>query len=195
MDKLNKMGVINALKAYIAQNRPFMGICVGLQCLFESSLEAPNVSGLGIIQGKISKFKSDGKSVPHIGWNYSIPTTESLMVNPKSRYYFVHSFAAMVDSNVQEEMQSTNVGNWIHSLTTYGDETFVSSVKFGNVFATQFHPEKSGWDGLQVIDAFLKETPQIPLPRNVALSKPADGLSKRIIACLDVRTNDQGLLN
>ena len=186
MHKLQQMGVIEALKRYILQNRPFFGICVGLQCLFNTSTEAPGIDGLGIINHAITKFKSDGKSVPHIGWNYGL-ANESTVIDSKSRYYFVHSYAAIVDEDL-------NLGNWSHSLTTYGNETFVSSVKHGNVFATQFHPEKSGMEGLKLIGAFLKETPQVQIDKPFSFTIPQDGLSKRIIACLDVRTNDQGEL-
>ena len=191
MQKLENMGIVESLKEYIAQNRPFMGICVGLQCLFESSAEAPNLCGLSIIPAKIQKFDSGAKSVPHIGWNFSHSKSQESIVDKKSRYYFVHSYAAIVN---EADMLPEKYQSWIHTLTAYGSETFVSTVKFGNVFATQFHPEKSGNDGLALIDHFLKESPQVPIPQAISIDFPADGLSKRIIACLDVRANDNGEL-
>jgi glutamine amidotransferase/cyclase len=122
--KLNELGVTDALKEYIQANRPFMGICVGMQCLFEGSTEAPE-PGLGIISGMVKKFDSATKSVPHIGWNQAKFIDEkSKYVDDNSRYYFVHSFGAIIAGE-------NELNDWAHTLTTYGDETFVSSVSRG----------------------------------------------------------------
>ncbi|KAI8894444.1 hypothetical protein BC833DRAFT_604891 [Globomyces pollinis-pini] len=189
MLKLEKLGWIEPLKAYLNQNRPFMGICVGMQCLYLSSDESSEL-GLGIIDAKISKFSSSTKSVPQIGWNAAIPVENSSLVGPlNTRYYFVHSYAAILDKSDQSD---SHFQDWAHTLTTYGDQTFVSSVSRGNIFATQFHPEKSGQAGLDVLNAFIQATPVLPVPRSLSYNPPQDLLSRRIIACLDVRTNDHG---
>jgi glutamine amidotransferase/cyclase len=114
-------------------------------------------------------------------------------ISPDDRYYFVHSFAALLSSDRSLEA----LKGWAYSTTTYQDETFVSSIQKGNLFATQFHPEKSGKAGLAVLSAFLKPFPNLAVDNGIA-SKPSweitpkDQLSKRIIACLDVRANDHG---
>lgn len=129
MDRLNELGFVDALKTYIRSNRPFMGICVGMQCLYQGSDETPGSIGLGIIDAKVSKFNPATKAVPQIGWNAAQPLQDSQMVNPNSRYYFVHSYAVLASAATASE---SHVQDWCHTLTTYGDETFVSSVSRGN---------------------------------------------------------------
>jgi imidazole glycerol-phosphate synthase len=131
-----------------------MGICVGMQALFASSEESPDVEGLAIVHPSInvSKFNSTSKAVPHMGWNAAVTSVTVSEENPKSqkllnhspsdndtRYYFVHSYAVNAIKNI-DSFDS----DWSVAYTTYGDETFVSAIKRKNVFATQFHPEKSG---------------------------------------------------
>lgn len=204
MMSLESLGYIEALKDYIKSDRHFMGICVGMQCLFNSSEESPGIDGLGIIDASVLKFSSRSKSVPHMGWNGANIQKRLELSNEwdgqlinhqgsKDRYYFVHSFAVKANSN------ESNLAEWIYSLTRYGDEVFVSSVQKGNIFATQFHPEKSGQAGLKVLEAFLKrdaslsiQPPLKPLLDMQSAVLPEDLLSRRIIACLDVRANDQG---
>ena len=105
-----------------------------------------------------------------------------------SRFYYVHSFAVLDHVDLSE---------WVYSWTRYGDQLFVSSVNKGNVFATQFHPEKSGFAGLKVIKSFLELPGDIVTPSDSPcveglrdLSEVKDNLSRRIIACLDVRANE-----
>jgi glutamine amidotransferase/cyclase len=181
MDRLIELGLVTHLKEYIASNRPFLGICVGMQCLFEFSEEG-NVPGLGLIPGSICKLDESNKSVPHIGWNIAQPVKPSILFDriATPQFYFVHSFAAHL------------VNDWTCSLTTYGQETLVSSIQRGNVFATQFHPEKSGIAGLTLIENFLKGTTVPTIQKNISVTPPSNSLTKRIIACLDVRENDQG---
>ncbi|TPX65178.1 hypothetical protein SpCBS45565_g05331 [Spizellomyces sp. 'palustris'] len=197
MVRLHTTGYDKALKEYIASGRPFMGICVGMQCLFEGSDESPNVKGLGLIPSTVNKFNPATKSVPHMGWNSAAiaqPNSGLAELNhdgdENTRYYFVHSFAVPA---------SKEIVDWTFSTTTYGDETFVSAVRKGNVFATQFHPEKSGWAGLKVLRSFLSYNPQgngIANSTQVHADAPSiipkDHLTRRIIACLDVRANDKG---
>lgn len=170
-----------------------MGICVGLQALFEGSKEDPEVNGLGLIPERLEKFDDKDKSVPHIGWNSantsrkSEATKESLYgLRPNSKYYYVHSYAAPYREGVLEK------DGWAVATARYGDEEFVGAVARDNVFATQFHPEKSGAAGLRVIKAFLEGQKSQKLPEKPSAAATKEGLTRRVIACLDVRTNDQG---
>jgi glutamine amidotransferase/cyclase len=189
MERLKGLGVIEPLKEYILQNRPFFGICVGMQCLFLDSDES-SVPGLGIINGSIKRFDSTTKAVPHIGWNGAFPVEKEFV---KGHYYFVHSYAAIVSQDGSMTSQNLEMfQEWGHSLTTYKNETFVSSIQKGNILATQFHPEKSGTNGLELLRMFLEMAPQVIVPKSVPFVAQPDVLTKRIIACLDVRSNDQG---
>lgn len=173
-----------------------MGICVGLQALFSGSAEDPDCPGLGLIPGKLDRFDHVTKAVPHIGWNNaSCPTNPTFYgLQPDSKYYYVHSYKYPYTKGELE-----NLG-WAVATGTYGQETFVGAVAKGNILATQFHPEKSGVAGLRVIRAFLdgagvkvptKHSPQ-GVNGGVDEMIAREGLTRRVIACLDVRTNDQG---
>ncbi|KAF3203057.1 Histidine biosynthesis bifunctional protein hisB [Orbilia oligospora] len=193
LSSLAKASFTEPLKAYIASGKPFMGICVGLQGLFDSSSEDPEVPGLGIIPGRLTQFDSSTKSVPHIGWNSAI-AIESEETKGKSlyglvpgrKYYYVHSYAVPYTPGQLESQ------GWDVATATYGDEKFVGAIAKGNIFATQFHPEKSGEAGLAVIKAFLDGTRLSDLPQDIQAKEMGDGLTRRVIACLDVRTNDDG---
>ncbi|XP_057724587.1 imidazole glycerol phosphate synthase hisHF, chloroplastic [Arachis stenosperma] len=182
MDVLNKTGMAEALCAYIEKDRPFLGICLGLQLLFESSEENGPVKGLGLIPGTVGRFdSSNGFRVPHIGWNALHITKGSGILDDvgKRHVYFVHSYRAMPSDNNKE---------WVSSTCNYGD-TFIASIRRGNVHAVQFHPEKSGDVGLSILRRFL-------YPKSQMTKKPGEGkaskLAQRVIACLDVRANDKG---
>ncbi|XP_021847183.1 imidazole glycerol phosphate synthase hisHF, chloroplastic isoform X3 [Spinacia oleracea] len=171
-----------ALCDYINNDRPFLGICLGLQLLFESSEENGPVKGLGLIPGVVGRFdSSEGLRVPHIGWNsLQIEKDAGILDDVASRHvYFVHSYRAMPSDNNEE---------WVTATCNYGDN-FIASVRRGNVNAVQFHPEKSGDVGLSILRRFLH-------PKSSISKKPAEGkaskLAKRVIACLDVRANDKG---
>jgi glutamine amidotransferase/cyclase len=170
-----------------------MGICVGLQALFLGSDEDPEVKGLGLIPQRLKKFDDKDKSVPHIGWNSANTsakgevTEESLYgLNPSSKYYYVHSYAAPYREGELEK------DGWAVATARYGDEEFVGAVGRDNIFATQFHPEKSGAAGLRVIKAFLKGNRKAKLAAKPTAGSAKEGLTRRVIACLDVRTNDHG---
>ena len=166
-----------------------------MQVLFESSTESPGTKGLGIIPYPIEKFDRSNKSVPHIGWNsvqiLNDPPLPNDIADERSSYYFVHSYRAKHDPTLHASAE------WAHSVTQYGQESFVASVRKDNVFAVQFHPEKSGPAGLSLLSKWLSK-PHSELSHNpnttrkIARLKPQHGLTKRIIACMDVRTNDQG---
>jgi glutamine amidotransferase/cyclase len=170
-----------------------MGICVGLQALFEGSDEDTQVQGLGVIPVRLRKFNDTDKSVPHIGWNSANTsrtgnvTDESLYgLRPSSKYYYVHSYAALYNPGELERH------GWTVATARYGAEEFVGAVARDNVFATQFHPEKSGAAGLRVLKAFLDGKRSQKLPEMAGVEAVKEGLTRRVIACLDVRTNDQG---
>lgn len=201
MASLEAKGFVEPMKKYIASGKPFFGICIGMQALFESSEEAPSAKGLGIIPASIKRFNSKTKAVPKIGWNGATPlkvgTSSEVdeavrygFVENGASYYFVHSYAALYDGHPSD---------WALTVTQYGDETFISSVQKGNVFATQFHPEKSGKAGLNVLKAWLSQTGVVPTSETKSVdveskrdSLAKNGFTKRVVACLDVRANDDG---
>jgi glutamine amidotransferase/cyclase len=180
MAALDDKGYTEPLKTYLGQNRPYLGICLGLQVLFDASEEAPGVAGLGIIPGTVKRFKTD-LSVPHIGWNGLRARQSSRLLNGLTgleKFYFVHSFHVVPDD-----------ASVVLTSTDYAYE-FVSSIQVGRIVATQFHPEKSGQLGLQLFDNFIQTETE---PNNtMPMDGPPTRLAKRIIACLDVRANDAG---
>ncbi|KAK3697709.1 Histidine biosynthesis bifunctional protein hisB [Vermiconidia calcicola] len=187
-------GYVEPVKAYIESGKPFMGICVGLQALFDGSDENTSVPGLGVIKGRLERFSDADKSVPHIGWNSANTSstedssaTDSIYgLGPDSKYYYVHSYAVPYRKGELEK------DGWSVATARYGEEEFIGAVAKNNVLATQFHPEKSGAAGLRVLKAFLEGKSRQPLPSSTADALAKSGLTRRIIACLDVRTNDQG---
>jgi imidazole glycerol-phosphate synthase len=189
IEHLRSRGLFEPLREYILSGKPYFGICIGMQVLFESSTESPGTKGLAIIPYPIEQFHSSDKSVPHIGWNaIQILDDPNDVADERSSYYFAHSYRAKYDTDCAE---------WAHSVTQYGSESFVASVRKHNLFAVQFHPEKSGPAGLSLLSKWLSK-PEFGLSnypdtsRKVAQLKPRHGLTKRIIACMDVRTNDEG---
>lgn len=149
MKNLAKQKMVRPLREWIADGKPFLGICLGYQLLFESSAEGGKTRGLGVFKGGVKKFSPrKNLKVPHMGWNRVALTKNksSCMKGVKdgSYFYFVHSyFPAPRDRGI------------VATLTSYG-ETFASSVARKNLFASQFHPEKSGETGLKVLANFVK---------------------------------------
>ncbi|GAO14309.1 uncharacterized protein UV8b_07467 [Ustilaginoidea virens] len=194
LSQLSQAGYLPAIQRHIEEGKPFMGVCVGLQALFEASAEDPDVPGLGVIKGSLGRFDGSTKSVPHIGWNSACADGQSMYdLRPDSKYYYVHTYRMPY---VAGELEAQG---WTVATATYGAETFVGAVARGNVYATQFHPEKSGVAGLRTILAFLTgqgaETlgaPARPASPRAGQLAARDGLTRRVIACLDVRANDQG---
>jgi glutamine amidotransferase/cyclase len=183
MRRLHQCGYVEPLREYLRAGRPFMGICIGLQLLFEGSEESPGIEGLGLIRGVVRRFQADGLSVPHMGWNGIRLQQQSPLFEGygADKLYFVHSYRAL---------REASNADWMLAVTDYGGE-FVSGVHKGAVAAFQFHPEKSGAAGLELLDRFLSEA--TPRKLGAAAASPGETrLAKRIIACLDVRTNDAG---
>jgi glutamine amidotransferase/cyclase len=179
MQRLHEKQYAAPLKAYLEANRPFLGICLGLQALFETSEEAPGIPGLGIFPGAVKRFAVD-LSIPHIGWNgLGIHKASRIFdgLSGNEKFYFVHSYHVVPDD-----------ASVILTTTDYGYR-FVSAVQRGQLIATQFHPEKSGPAGLKVLKNFLDTGVKPVQPAQPGLETR---LAKRIISCLDVRANDQG---
>jgi imidazole glycerol-phosphate synthase subunit HisH len=141
---LNEQGLTEAVRESIGRGVPFLGICVGLQWLFEGSTEAPEEKGLGVFEGMCDRFPP-GAKVPHVGWN-------SIRIKPQSRLmagidddsyvYYTHSYRAPVIKDTV-------------AVTEYGNE-FTGAVERDNVMGVQFHPEKSGAAGMQILKNFVE---------------------------------------
>lgn len=179
MEILAAKRYLTPLLNYLQSGKPFLGICLGMQALFEGSQEAPGVKGMGLIKGTVQRFDVD-LAVPHIGWNGISPKQPSRIftgLSGKEKFYFVHSYH-VVPKEVDAVLTTTDYGY-----------SFVSAVQKDNVIATQFHPEKSGRAGLTILKNFLDlAAPRVELTQRLEKTQ----LAKRIIACLDVRANDQG---
>ena len=144
MECINNSGLYEVIKKAADGSRPFLGICLGLHLLFDESEESPGVKGLGILPGKVIKIPDCGLKIPHIGWNNIEISKESRILPTESEFmYFVHSYYI--------NPQNSDV---VSSYTTYGDKLGVS-IERGNVFAVQFHPEKSGEAGLNILKKFI----------------------------------------
>ncbi len=145
MDRINEKRLVSTIRDVFGSGVPFLGICMGLQLLFEYGEEAPSREGLSILEGGVPKFRNIDLPVPHMGWNTiriqkKAPIYEGLPEN--GQFYFVHSYyVAPEDRSI------------VASTTGYGIE-FCSSVWVDNAFAVQFHPEKSGDLGLQLLKNF-----------------------------------------
>ena len=187
MDILKQRGLVDPLREYCASGKPFMGVCLGLQLLFDGSEESGGVEGLGIIPGMVRKFDAPDLIVPHIGWNtLDVKKNSGLLsdVPPGDRLYFVHSFRATPEPANED---------WILATCDYGGE-FVAAVQKDEVCACQFHPEKSGARGVGIFKNFLEGNVRETASATVKSSAVGTdlGLARRVIACLDVRSNDSG---
>jgi len=145
INSLHALGLTEAIVRSIEAGKPFLGICLGLQCLFEESEEFGHSRGLGILKGKVVRFTGEGLKIPHMGWNLvrfvnRPPFISSELDN--SYFYFVHSYYVIPESK-----------DVIGGVTNYGVD-FTSLVYKDNILATQFHPEKSQSSGLGLIRAF-----------------------------------------
>ena len=159
MKNLNGLSLIDPIKEFIFKNKPFLGICLGMQLLFDQSHEFCITPGLGIFKGEVKSFKTINKTckIPHLGWN-NIEMNPSiskhkLLLSPfknmeknQNLFYFVHSFIVL-PNNSKDILTETN----------YENVKFCSSILNKNVFASQFHPEKSGNFGLKVLKNFFSK--------------------------------------
>ena len=148
MGKMHQYGLVEVLREIAAKGTPLLGICLGLQLFFESSEETPGVEGLGLLPGKIVRIPDkEGFKIPHMGWN-------SIQINPASRLlkgieegayvYFVHSYYLQAENEADVAATIDYVVN-IHAAAEHE-----------NIFATQFHPEKSGEIGLRILKNFIE---------------------------------------
>lgn len=151
MKRLEDYGLVDVIRKVVQNGTPFLGICLGLQLLFESSEESPGIQGLGILKGRILRIpEGEGPDkkplkIPHIGWNsLEFPKAGRLFegVLPQSYVYFVHSYYLKAEEDI------------VTARTRYG-VSIDASVEKGNVFACQFHPEKSSETGLLILKNFV----------------------------------------
>lgn len=157
MGKLHQYGLVDVIREVVEKGTPFLGICLGMQLLFESSEESPGVEGLGICKGRILRIPdTEGLKVPHMGWN-SLAYGDSdgatglheatgrlfRRIPEHSYVYFVHSYYLRAE-NPSIVAASTEYGTHIHA-----------AIEQGNVFGCQFHPEKSGSTGLAILNNFI----------------------------------------
>ena len=144
MANLRALGLEDAVREAAVCGKPFLGICLGMQILFEHTEEDGGVELLGILPGKVRRFPDvPGCKVPEIGWN-DVQTGDDELLKSGEEYYFVHSYYA--------ELNPFTVGR-----TSYAGVEFTSAVRKGGLFATQFHPEKSGRVGLALLRRFMGE--------------------------------------
>ncbi len=149
MAQLESRGLLAAIKDWVAAGKPYFGICLGYQILFESSEESPGVAGLGIVPGIVRRFQqTPGLKIPHMGWNSVVPRSpgngnwEGL--GPEPYFYYVHSYFPVPDD-----------ASVVAAETCYGDDTFAAAIELPNLLACQFHPEKSQDAGIRLIRNFL----------------------------------------
>ncbi|MEG6586372.1 imidazole glycerol phosphate synthase subunit HisH [Dendrosporobacter sp. 1207_IL3150] len=147
MKNLSDSGLIPVIKTVIEKGTPFLGICLGLQLLFEGSEENPGVQGLGIFPGQVKRIVAPNLKIPHMGWNsLEMRSTSPLFseLHPKSYVYFVHSYHAVpLEDNI------------VTAVTDYGGPV-TAAVGKGNIQAVQFHPEKSSTVGMEILQNFIK---------------------------------------
>lgn len=149
MDKLNEYGLTDLVKKLVLEDKkPILGICLGLQLMFESSEENPGVEGLSLLKGKIVRLpEGDDRKIPHMGWNsLEFPKKSKLFegVIKGSFVYFVHSYYLQAEDE-----------NVVAAISKYGADIH-AAVEWENIYATQFHPEKSSSVGLKILSNFLE---------------------------------------
>ena len=147
MHNLHELGLVDLIRAQVEQGTPLLGVCLGMQLLFDRSEELAGTAGLGLIAGDVSRLDSGGLRIPHIGWNeVRFERSSPLLAGLPERgcpFYHVHSYAA------RPADQDTVIGT-----TEYG-ERFATVVGSGSVLGVQFHPEKSSLHGLRMLESFV----------------------------------------
>ena len=149
MAQLEARGLVEPIRAWLAAGKPYLGICLGYQILFDSSEESPGVAGLGAVAGTVRRFKeAPGLKIPHMGWNSAVPRRPGsgnwAGLGKEPYFYFVHSYFPVPEND-----------DVIAAETTYGEQTFAAAIERPQLFACQFHPEKSQDAGLQLMRNFL----------------------------------------
>ena len=149
MAQLGGRGLLGPLKDWLAAERPYLGICLGYQILFDSSEENPGVAGLGVFPGIVRRFSArPGLKVPHMGWNSVVPRHPDagvwLGLGGEPYFYYVHSYFPVPQDPEQ-----------VAASTTYGDDVFAAAIEAPGLLACQFHPEKSQQAGLRLMGNFL----------------------------------------
>ena len=146
MKIIKKNKIDHKIKEYTEKNNFFFGVCLGMQLLFETSNEFETTSGLGLLKGTVNKLdNSKNFPIPHIGWNKAINSKKNILIENDKNFYFVHSYYCKPSDKKN-----------IISKTVYGKNKFCSSIQNKNIIATQFHPEKSGIQGIRLLKNFKK---------------------------------------
>ena len=155
MEKLKEYGLDAVIKDFAATDKPVLGICLGMQLLLSESHEFGHTEGLGLISGSVKQLhllNPQVQKLPHVSWNElqkpnNVRWDKTIFeeIAPEEDMYFVHSFMAVPESE-----------SHVLSLTSYSDSQFCSSVKKGNIYGCQFHPEKSAEEGLKIISNFIR---------------------------------------
>lgn len=146
MENIERLGLLEPLKEYLNSSRPYLGICLGMQLLFQESYEHGKTRGFGVIEGVVKRFSPEVK-IPHMGWNQVRVTSGAEMfegIENDSYYYFDHSYYAVPERN-----------EYISGTTEYGI-SFTSAIQVGNMWGVQFHPEKSSTIGVKLLSNFVK---------------------------------------
>ncbi|MGB9934498.1 MULTISPECIES: imidazole glycerol phosphate synthase subunit HisH [Thermodesulfovibrio] len=148
MSNLTELGLLETVREEILKGKPYLGICLGMQILFTESEEFGMCKGLDLIKGKVTRFKlPQDYKIPHMGWNTVIFKKKSKLlseISNNSYFYFVHSYYVVPEES-----------NFVGGVTEYGIE-FTSMIIYENIFATQFHPEKSQKMGLKLLSNFIQ---------------------------------------
>jgi imidazole glycerol phosphate synthase glutamine amidotransferase subunit len=149
MAQLTARGLVAPLRDWVTAGRPFLGICLGYQLLFDSSEESPGVAGLGLVRGTVRRFPaSPGVKIPHMGWNSVVPRRPEAAswsgLGAEPYFYYVHSYFPVPEDDAV-----------IAAETTYGGTTFAAAIERPALLACQFHPEKSQDAGLRLIRNFF----------------------------------------
>ena len=149
MAQLTARGLVEPLREWVMAGRPFLGICLGYQLLFDSSEESPGVPGLGLVRGTVRRFSaSPGVKIPHMGWNSVLPRRPEAAhwagLGAEPYFYYVHSYFPVPEDDAI-----------IAAETTYGGTTFAAAIERPTLLACQFHPEKSQATGLRLIQNFF----------------------------------------
>lgn len=150
MNQLERRGLCEAIRDWIREGKPYLGICLGYQLLFEASEESPGVAGLGVFAGTVRRFQAvPGLKIPHMGWNAAVPTQPESPrwagLGASPYFYYVHSYFPVPQDDTL-----------VAARTTYGEDVFAAAIETPTLLACQFHPEKSQDAGLALLGRFLK---------------------------------------